>query len=239
MDNFLQKFPLLDTCEEGSAASVLIGSPPRPSEERIAEEEEESDDDEEEKLSTSPKFRGQETDLELLSERLRNLKRISPNRNDRTKNSKMSNSDHHHPLLDQSETPMTGCQFSDDMSEEDDDEDEILATLSPPPSEEGQTSPFPGGLSQSERPVNHDYVQSSKRPSAAADSSAESLALTLLGAGANVAGVGQDEVGGGGAPRVCELKWLVGDWDTPQKVNLLLKILFSVVQSGALASLLE
>ncbi len=185
-------------------------------------------------------------DLELLSERLRNLQsssRVSPRRTTAKPrlNHLSSDSTQHHPLLPSAEpsTPFVdGSQFSgspvlseeeNDDEDEDDDDEEILATLSPPSELAGKTSPFPAPcVNQEDGQMPEDQMlgavvvdgsssslaEQQEATSGRRDTSAESLALTLLGTAASVE---EQEEGkqDSHAPKVCDLKWLVGDWDNP------------------------
>ncbi len=265
-----QKFTFLDSLNE-RGGSILIGSPPRPSTEQQGGGTGARENGGE--LSDVIRGASDSADLELLSEKLRNLEtRVSPRRATTTTttttrvNRLASNSTHHHPLLPNATSFSThagGSQvsgspiFSEEEEEEDaeeeeeeadeDEDDEILATLSPPSEPAGRTSPFPRLLGEelvtgfdesdaagaaaaaaaaaaasSSSPTAMSLAREEAIPSARrGDTSAETLALTLLGATA----ASDDNVDGvtaavdAHAPKVCDLKWLVGDWDTPQKVR--------------------
>ncbi len=141
----------------------------------------------------------------------------------------------------------------DDLEGDDDDDDdsEILATLSPPVESADvvdpsllaaeRTSPFPeaaavssaGGGGADEEQNWHRPEQSSTLSSVGPpphhasssrrdDHSAESLALSLLGGGGGAASAS------GSDPRVCELKWLVGEWESSPKVCIWLILLLKL-----------
>ncbi len=236
----LQKHLLLDANEP---PGVIIECPPRPSDERTAEEEEEeaaTQRAETDNASLNLELETEEGDgdLQLLTERLRGLRHLSPRGGGSKSRAQMSNSTHHHPLLldathsESTASHLDSCHFSDSpiafSDDEDDDEEEeseILAAVSPLPTLtlSSEQTPFTQeeeeGLSNSVAddagPSRHHplAVNHSEGHNDRNDTSAESLALTLL------SGPSNSNADAAQTPRVCELKWLVGDWDQTKAVR--------------------